>query len=441
MSPSHMSEFSRAMQLPSSSSKLLLQFVAVRLRVWVSDESGIVHRPVYIFCLELYPRGRVINQRLHTPIGTHPTAADYLDFLISHIVSPPADTERHRPTHVAFVDDNVTKKLRSSLAKLRVEVSTLSMADGVLDYVSKFSTHLVEKGKATRGDAAERAGMLTVSGITVDKVAKMCQSAVKMYSRRPWQRVPEHIALKVRMPSEEGRNGYREQFYVTILGSDKKAFGFAMMASLNELRGKYRRAILGGSNEEEGGGLLAGDIMVCAACGKRVGETTLDNGQRYVDRCGGCKRVLYCDEVCQRLDWKLRHRFECARAREDPEFVFKRDEWAWLRRELALLFVDPTSVPFDDLDGFEDHDWKLINNDDGQLSLYPMPFVTVQGIGGMTVARVQRPTEKELRFVTLIANAMSESNRPPPPDGVLHLASGVSIEYAENLADCIKASI
>jgi hypothetical protein len=63
----------------------------------------------------------------------------------------------------------------------------------------------------------------------------------------------------------------------------------------------------------------------CSKCGmtspglpaKTAGE------QKHLKRCGNCpalgSRARYCHEQCQRADWVLRHRAECAEARRARE--------------------------------------------------------------------------------------------------------------------------
>ena len=87
--------------------------------------------------------------------------------------------------------------------------------------------------------------------------------------------------------------------------------------------------------------------------------------------------MMYCDVECQKKDWKKRHKNECCKARDDPEYTFNRPEWAWQTRELALLFVDPTSIPFDDLDAFEKYSWPSIPPTNDEMPLMPFAFVTV----------------------------------------------------------------
>lgn len=434
-----------AQRIPRSDSKLVLQIVTIQLRVWLADQNDVACRPWYIFCLELYPRGKVINQRLHSPASQMPTASALLSFLLDHIANPPDDERRVRPTHVSFVEEATTSLLRPVLERLKVETGTLTLPDGIDDYVRLFSNKLLEMDRASRGEASERPGMLSVKGVTPEMGSKLCQAALRMYRAAPWRRIPEHVALEIWLPSIEGEGQYRDRYYVTVLGSDEKAFGFALMPSLGELRAKYRRAVLsktGGEWEEEdegednGVGKLRHDIMVCGACGKRVGDAVMNDGIRYVDRCGGCKRLLYCGKRCQKLDWRARHRQECQQATSDPGYVFKREEWAWLNRELALLFLDPTSIPFDDLDASAQYEWKFV--DDSSPPLYPMPFVTVQG-STSALNRMDRPTPNELTYMRLIASALTECVSPPPLDGTLHLASGVSISFAENLAESLNS--
>lgn len=434
-----------AQRVPRSDSKLVLQVVAIQLRVWLADQNDVACRPWYILCLELYPRGKVLNQRLHSPASQKPPASAFLSFVLDHIVSPPEGEKCLRPTHVSFVEKETTDSLCPMMEKLKIETSTLTLPDGIDQYVRLFSDKLLEMDKASRGEASERPGILSVQGITPEMGGNLSDAAVQMYRAGPWRRIPEHVALEIRFPSMDEGSQYRDRYYVTVLGSDEKAYGFALMPSLSELRAKYRRAVMrraddGEEDDRDGGGIskLRGDMTVCGACGKRVGDGVMKDGVRYVDRCGGCKRLLYCEERCQRLDWRSRHRHECQQATTDPDYVFKRREWAWLDRELALLFLDPTSVPFDDLDANEQYGWKFI--DRVSPPLYPMPFVTVQS-STSTLNRMDRPSPKELIFMTLVARALTECVSPPPKGGTLHLASGVSISFAENLAQSLHSPI
>lgn len=430
-----------------SASKYALQIVPVQLRVWQVDQNDVACRPWYIFCLELYPRGKVINQTVHSPASEKPSAYAMLSFLLNHINDPPQGEEPQRPTHVSFVDDAVTEQLSPILNRLKIEVGTLTLADGVDEYVKKFSDKLISMERASRGDSAERPGILSVDGITEEMGKELAASAVEMFSAQPWKRIPEHIALEIRLPSTKN-DKYRERYYVTVLGSDEKVFGFALMPSLNTLREKYKRVILSkttsiddSSDDEEveiaeaGAPESMGDeILLCASCGRRVGDSVHADGARYVERCAGCKKLLYCNDKCQKLDWRERHRSECTSAKDDPSYIFTRKEWAWLKRELALLFFCPTALPFDDLDAFEKHSWKYV--EDKSPPLYPLPYATVTG-GPIMSHRMDRPSQKEMEYMTLIAKALTECMSPPPKDGVMHLASGVSISVAENLAESI----
>lgn len=458
-----------AQQVAPKEGKSALQIVPVQLRVWLADQNDVACRPWYIFCAELYPRGKVINQRVHSPASEKPGALALLNFFLDHVLNPPDGEDRERPTHVSFVDEGVTATLKPALNKLKIVTETLTLADGIGDYTKLLSNKMIEMDKATRGDASERPGVLSVKGITPDMAADLCKAAVDMFRAQPWKRIPEHIALEVRLPSSEDESKYRDRYYVTVLGSDEKVEGFALMPSLTTLREKYRRAVMSKTEsvpdssddedrEEKGTGDTSesdsdtvgderqrhavsktmDDILVCGACGKRVGENKASDGSKSVDRCGGCHRLLYCGERCQKLDWGARHRTECQQATTDADYVFKRDEWGWLQRELALLFLDPTSIPFDDLDASEKYKWDFVK--ETSPPLYPLPFVTVQG-STISSNRMDRPTAKEVGFMTLIARALTECVSPPPNEGTLHLASGVSISFAENLAEGIHAPL
>jgi hypothetical protein len=438
----------QALRLPQSANKVAFQIVPVQLRAWVVDQNDVVCRPYYIACLELYPRGKVINQRIHAPASQLPGPEALVDFLLDHMLDPPTGEHRQRPTHVSFIDEQVAAACAPVLSRLRIEGGFLTLADGVSEYVGKFSEKLVKMDRASRGDAAERPGLLSVPGVTRELAGKLMVDAVAMYRVTPWKRLPEHMALEVTLPPPPSSKMRRLKYYATVLGSDEKAFGFALVASLDTLRKKYRRAMSGGpygiDDDSDhtpsaaaalGGSLEVGELL-CASCGQRVGEDVRD-GARYVDRCGSCKRLLYCDEECQRRDWALRHREECNTAAADADYVFRRDEWAWMRRELAVLFVDPTSVPFDDLDAGAANDWPFVG--DAKPPLYPMAFVTIDS---PTAAgrRIDRPSPEEMRIMSLVATALTECSAPPPGDGAVHLANGVALRIAENLVTALRTS-
>ena len=437
------------MQQPLSSSKQVLQIVAVQLRVWVADSNDVVCRPWYIFCLELYPRGQVINQARHSIVSEKPQPKHFLSFLLRHISAPPTDEPRKRPTHVAFVDQNMTNLLKPVLKRLKIAVDTLTMADGVQEYIKKFSDKLVSMDRATRGDAAERPGILSVPTITPEMMTDMTNAAVATYANAPWNRIPEHVALEVRLPSK-GTDKYRKKYYLTVLGSDRKGVtGLVLTPTLGTLRMKYRRAMLSrtaatDSDDEESpvdGNIVTreDDLLLCAACGRRVGQKPQADGAVYVFRCAGCRKALYCGEECQKYDWRKRHRHECERARTDANFQFKREEWAWIKREVAMLFLDPTAIPFDDLENYDQYSWKYV--DFASPPLYPLAFATIQGKNAFGNAnnKVDRPTANELNAITLIARALAECASPPPQEGILHFASGVSVSFGENLAESIRS--
>lgn len=469
-------QLNAALKIPLSPSNHALQIVTLQARVWSADEEDQACRPWYILGLEIYPRGTVVNHAVHSPPSSRPKPSDLLSFLLKHITNP-LDNERSiRPTHVSFVDDNVTNVVTEHLRNLKIKCETLTIADGVMTYLKKFSEKLVQRGLATRGDAAERPGMLSIKNVIPSTVSSLMSSAVQMFKAAPWSGIPEHVALQVRLPSfdinsttctsstsssnsptasdtiastsssattinSRTTKRYREKYYVTILGSDKKVFGFGLVSSLSILRDRYRRIMMKRTGTEifddenldsDKAKPIASDVHLCASCGRRVGDDS--SSEHIADRCSGCHRLLYCDENCQRTDWRENHKNECKQALSDPDFVFNRPQWAWLDRELAFLFLDPTSLPFDDLDAFEEHQWKFV--DFVSPPMYAMPFVSVQGSDGVSSRRAL-PTEREFIIMNSVAQALTECLSTPPSDGTLHLSNGVSISLAENLADSI----
>lgn len=458
MTPALRMKLERAQRLPQSENKVALQIVPVQLRAWIADAAGNACRPWYLVCLELYPRGKVVNQQVHASVAERPGAYAMLNFLVDHIIEPPAGEERLRPTHVSFVEDEVTDACKGYLERLKIEVGTLTLADGVDDYVKAFSKKLVEMDRASRGDSAERPGLLSVPGVTPEIAMELLAATVDMYRAAPWKKIKESIALEVLLPCVDD-SGYRERYYATVLGSDEKVFGYALVPSLSALRFKYRRAMAlqttgmfgefssdeedsdeGTTSEKSVGKRTAeksadGALILCAACGKRVGEDISDDGSRYVNRCGGCKRLLYCNEICQKTDWRKRHRNECNTAASDKEYVFTRVEWARMQREVAMLFMDPTALPFDDLDASDEYKFPFI--DETSPPLYPLPFVTVQGPLPMNT-RMDRPTLAEAMTMTLVSKALAECATRLRKGEVLHLDTGVTMSVAEDLADSLR---
>lgn len=436
LTPSLISLLDVARRVPSD--KVVLQIAALQARVWAADASDMAVRPWYLLCLELYPRGTVINHAISELPGQKPPADEMFLFLLRHISHPPEGEKCVRPTDVSFIDASVTQVVAPHLTRIGIRCDTLTLADGAIDYIKRYSDRLVERGRATRSDAAERPSLLSAPHVTPSQVGDFMKAAVAMFNAAPWTRIPEHVALQIRLPSPSTEDLYRQRYYVTILGSDKKVFGFALVASLTMLRDKYRRVMgkrTGDIDSSSDVRPIASDVFVCAACGRRVGE---DSGaDHYVNRCAGCHRLLYCDEKCQRADWRLRHRGECQEARQNRNYLFRREQWAWLDRELALLFLDPTAIPFDDLDAFSTHSWQFVA--DQSPPLYPLAFASVQASDGVTTRR-GLPTAEELVVMTLVAQGLTECVSTPPSDGILHLANGTSISLAENLAESIPVS-
>lgn len=423
----------RALKVPQSPQKLALQLAAVQLRLWAADEADQACRPWYIVVLELYPRGKVTNQTISKPASTKPDARALLKFLLSHIDAPGTGERRCRPTHVSFVSEVDADAVRPLLAPLGIETQCLTLADGVGDYVSRFSEKLVNSGRATRSDASARPGLTASSGVGVPEARALATAAAQMHRAAPWGRIGDALALAVRLPRTPAA-AVRPRWYASILGGGGgSVVGVALMPTLAALRAKFRRST-GLPLTARSPGFDA-DAILCASCGARV----LDPGasdEAFINRCAGCRKVVYCNARCQKRDWKLRHRFECAKAKDDPEYVFRRKEWDWQNRELALLFVDPTAMPFDDLDVFEEHALPFV---DASPPLYPFAFVTVINGSGPLEKRVERPNKGEVDVLTMVATALTECVAPPPKDCALHLANGVSVALVEDLkASCAK---
>lgn len=466
---------------PLSEQKLALQVVAQKARVWAADDDGQACRPWYLLILELYPRGKVINHQVHRPASIQPSTSALLSFFLQHVSSPPSPATPVRPTHVSFVDPAVTLSVKPHLEKLAMVVDTLTLADGVSDYMRMFADKLVQSDRATRSDAAERPGLLSNPSVTSDLISTLLSRAVHMHQIQPWTRIPEYIALRVTLPLQpkyacKGSNIENKlTMYVSVLGAEGSVMGFAAVPSLATLRLKFRRVMAGrgkaslddDADDTDDADVLGfrrivpTDICLCAACGAPVAsERTTENGQtgHWAWRCAQCRFVHYCNRDCQRDDWKRRHRAECHRLLEAEnegsthnfsdqiqasrtklmqarrELTQARKEWGWVYRELALLYMDPTAVPFDDLDHFDTCNWSFVNSTSPPL--YPLPFVSVQDSTSFS-SRRDLPSQNEIHALTLIVNALCQCTSAPPMDGSVHLDGGVVISVAENLAEAV----
>lgn len=481
LTPDLRKQLTDAARHPLSEQKLALQVVAQKARVWAADDDGQACRPWYMLILELYPRGKVINHQVHRPASTAPSASALLSFFLQHVSSPPSPTTPVRPTHVSFVDPNVTLSAKPHLEKLAIIVDTLTLADGVSEYMRIFADKLVQSDRATRSDAAERPGLLTNPSVTSDLITKLMSRAVAMHQIHPWTRIPEYIALRVTLPLQSGyickgsNVDNKLTVYVSVLGGEGSVMGFAAVPSLATLRLKFRRVLAGRGkasldlNADDAddtdvlgfGRIVPTDICLCAACGAPVAsESTTEQGQtgHWAWRCAQCRFVHYCNRDCQRDDWKRRHRAECHRLLEADnegsthnysdqvqasrtklmqarqEIAQARKEWGWIYRELALLYMDPTAVPFDDLDHFDTYIWPFVSSTSPPL--YPLPFVSVQDSTSFS-SRRDLPSHNEIHALTLIANALCQFTSAPSMDGSVHLEGGVVISVAENLAEAV----
>eukprot|EP00172_Hildenbrandia_rubra_P004430 Plantae.Rhodophyta-Hildenbrandia_rubra.ctg8962.p1 GENE.Plantae.Rhodophyta-Hildenbrandia_rubra.ctg8962~~Plantae.Rhodophyta-Hildenbrandia_rubra.ctg8962.p1 ORF type:complete len:447 (+),score=55.45 Plantae.Rhodophyta-Hildenbrandia_rubra.ctg8962:127-1467(+) len=428
--PSLLADVRRAAKFPyHSAAKVVWQVVAEPMRFWVADERDQVCRPYYLLLLEIYPRGKVIHYSIHSPAADPPLPIHYAKFIMKYMLDPGVGEERARPTMISFVDNDLRMALAPLTDVLNVEVKTLVIADGVDDFVRKLSKGLVDKGKATRGDAAERPGLLISEGITASMMKEFMGKCVELFRNAPWDAVDESLAVEVTFPKEA--TTIQNPLYATILGSTKKIQGLALMATLNALRAKFKsaRGLEDANSDDTTQENRVLGVLVCAFCGKRTDRGKKD-GALFVNRCGGCKRLLYCDRSCQKRDWGKRHRFECLQAR-DVDYVFKRDEWAWLRRELAILFVDPTTMPFDDLDAIRAHSMPFL--EDQSPPLYPLAFVTKTD-SGLYANKMTRPTSTELLLLSMTCDALIENGSRVLSKSPVRFSNGVILRVVEDLA-------
>ncbi|OSX69296.1 hypothetical protein BU14_1650s0002 [Porphyra umbilicalis] len=440
----------------SGGSKRVWQIVSLPLRVWATDPAtGAVIRPFYMLALELYPSGSVSAcGRVRERPAEHPPPLELLRFALASMAEPAGDNgPRVRPDVVTFLDEATTALATPPLAAAGMEAQTLTLAEGVSEYVASLSNKMVEKDTAAVGDVSGHPGLLRSPGVTVDVLRSMHASAAAMAAARPWRYLPERLALRV--TALDGR-----VYFVSVFGSDGDATGFVAAPSLVALQAKFTRATGMGTPVLADGvevpSVYGGEVVLCAACGRRLAEkgrprprppcagatgrsadgaAAGDDGVSGtpVNRCSRCHAVYYCGRPCQVRDWAARHHAECTDAEAGPRLA-ARPEGVWVRRELALILCDPTAVPFDDLDAIAEHGLGGMAGDpdkpkpDAGGVLYPVPFVTVAGAGaggggggaagsdaaGLTAKPgVERPGLQELELLDAVARALAEVTEPP----------------------------
>mmetsp|Transcript_7011 Transcript_7011/g.30811 ORF Transcript_7011/g.30811 Transcript_7011/m.30811 type:complete len:385 (-) Transcript_7011:4970-6124(-) len=369
----------KARALPQTP-RMAWQFGVKRLRLWVwDDEQDRAERPYSMLVMELYPRGTVITNLLASPVGTYPNSIDALHMLLKQMVDPAEDEKLQRPVQISFIDEKLLEFCREPLVSIGIEVVKLTEATGVEDYITKFSNKLIERGRASRGDAAERPGVHKGVGIQRQALEQYFSASRKLYSSKPWRRIDEVCAIE----AEWLKGG--EKRYVTVLGSSDRTYGVAVMGSIQALRRKYARA--SGTYDVEK------DIeanMLCGNCGKEPTTETF--------RCTACRRLFYCDQDCQRANWK-QHQYEC----KDPSKLEHVTREVWNKREQTMVFLDSSAVPFDDLEYAEVNEFW-----DAQSSKFPLIFVSIQG-SPMLPPRVVRPTPEELEWMTMLISALGQT--------------------------------
>uniref|UniRef100_A0A6T6B3W4 MYND-type domain-containing protein n=1 Tax=Compsopogon caeruleus TaxID=31354 RepID=A0A6T6B3W4_9RHOD len=347
----------------------------------MGDENSRVVRPYLILVMELYPRGCVIRNRYAKPAGSYPDPQAILNLILDEILDPMADNPQNRPMQVAFVDSNLTDALRPVLKTLEIETTSLSRADGVSEFLQAFSQRIVEKENAAISDSSNHPGLLSVPLVTASLVHRVMTACLNMQERQPWKIIPENVGLFCYYSGE--------RVVVTVLGSAGRSQGFAVTRSPRAAKHKYRKAM--GLDLTDYGPTMR---MLCGSCG-----TEPEAGSNS-HRCAGCRSIFYCNENCQSRDWTAMHWNECDKLkRGDLDFVSRA---CWALRELVVLFMEESAVPFDDLDALEKYNWPTGEPPQSHL----IPFVNITNLG--FEPRIERPTPEELTMIRCIADGISE---------------------------------
>eukprot|EP00735_Rhodelphis_limneticus_P015170 TRINITY_DN9345_c0_g1::TRINITY_DN9345_c0_g1_i1::g.28362::m.28362 TRINITY_DN9345_c0_g1::TRINITY_DN9345_c0_g1_i1::g.28362 ORF type:complete len:404 (+),score=87.14,sp/P97443/SMYD1_MOUSE/43.21/5e-08,zf-MYND/PF01753.13/9.4e-12,zf-Mss51/PF13824.1/6.3e+03,zf-Mss51/PF13824.1/2.6 TRINITY_DN9345_c0_g1_i1:93-1214(+) len=315
-----------------------------------------------------------------------PTPAEVLDLILTQMLDPPAGVPQHRPTTIGFPDPILVQKLSKPLQSLGIEVIELSEADGLERFVREYSKLLIDKAVATSTEASEAPGLLSVSGVTPQRVGKVFEAATEFYSLAPWDKAHEIQALAVRTISGEGGIPSDVTRYISIVGSGNGPVrGVAVFETLRQFNARYLPTLP--EDIQAAYKRTLTPVRRCGACGK-PGED--------LKRCTGCKLISYCGGECQKKDW-TQHRKECPKLKDgsmSPESISR---MCWEEREWTCLFSEGVGVSYDDHEAIEKHHWRLPHH---ATAPYPNPLVH------STVRPDTKPSVDDLRMFESVLRSM-----------------------------------
>ncbi|BAM82524.1 hypothetical protein CYME_CMR314C [Cyanidioschyzon merolae strain 10D] len=360
----------------------------------------------------------------------------------------------------------------------------LAEADGVREFMQRFAQNLIAKGKGASSTASEAPGLIQgllaggerrdgrpdnryiLQALPLSKcellVGQYYCLAYALFHRKPWDELPESWLFRVEsicveqvMQRPVAERWRRHVRFLAVLGGETP--GFVGLPSVRAARKRYAASMRRLKKETEEGSSTVSeaesldaplylpseavssvsadsipDVVLCAFTGQIISGPN-------ANRCSRCKSAYYIDEEAQRADWS-RHATECdaiAQLSASAAAVSLRpgapecpqiSRPFWRYAELVHIYMEESSLTFDDLDAIEEYAWPVARD---ARNGWPVPFVTV---GGHALPRpsVERPNLEELSWMIAVMEWMLEHQ------GIARLRSGMQMGRWQN--DSISSS-
>jgi hypothetical protein len=212
--------------------------------------------------------------------------------------------------------------------------------------------------------------MLSGSGITPDLLREYYAACATFAELEPWNRLAERQAIQVdavgddELRIDKRHHVGRGTIFTSVIGTkaaDAHIRGLALFYTRADLQ---RRVLPSG---EKLASLENPALRRCANCDKKAAPG------KELKRCTRCKSTFYCDAACQRGHWPD-HKISCLPA-DSAAPGDKKIQWGV--KEISILYGPLTSVPFDDLDTIDKHEFKIANL--GGEEMYPSAVVFRKG--------------------------------------------------------------
>uniref|UniRef100_K3WSB4 MYND-type domain-containing protein n=1 Tax=Globisporangium ultimum (strain ATCC 200006 / CBS 805.95 / DAOM BR144) TaxID=431595 RepID=K3WSB4_GLOUD len=354
------------------------QVVVRKLRVWSASSKGGTKadgsdsppcRPYCIMVNNLYPLGQVVTKKICDPPEEYPSPQTILDMTLACMLDPPSNAPQHRPEMIAFPDKNFVGKLRKSYQAIGIECSFLTESEGIDAYVRDLSNHLVKKDLAAVAEVSERSGMISGAGVTPELLGQFYEACAHYTRLEPWNRLAERQAIQIDAREEiridKRHTVNRGTIFSSVISTrtaESNIHGLALFFTRADLE---RRVLPSGETLA----LLENpELRRCGFCDKKAAKGA------ELKRCTRCKCTFYCGAECQRAHWKD-HKLNCiAQTGAEPKDP---SQIQWGAKEISVLFGSMTTVPFDDLDAIDKHNFK-VGSYQGTL-YYPSAVVFKQG--------------------------------------------------------------